>query len=322
MEPIPRRYLILSQLGSRLAACPSDGAPDGHLPQGYALRCPPVPEGLEPPKTERYIASCKKLFRRDAQQPADFFLLHGAEDFRALRACVLAMTDLTGKTLIAELETADGGRMADGTDIVAAAGVLQRIGVSTLLVGARRPDELAEALERLAPYARLPVGARLPAQWLRDGIALAGVELFAPAPGEPEEGLREALAGWGGWRGAERDHDDVLLVPDGRDAHFIAPTVDVSDEIVCDHRLYESLLEAEDEEAAVLKLVLEDEEGVQDLEDDLYMLARPVCLCAETPELLEKALRAFYGIAVYDGTWELEPEILRYFEQKYGLICL
>ena len=253
MEPIPRRYLILSQLGSRLAACPSDGAPDGHLPQGYALRCPPVPEGLEPPKTERYIASCKKLFRRDAQQPADFFLLHGAEDFRALRACVLAMTDLTGKTLIAELETADGGRMADGTDIVAAAGVLQRIGVSTLLVGARRPDELSEALERLAPYARLSVGARLPAQWLRDGVALAGAELFAPVPGEPEEGLREALAGWGGWRGAERDHDDVLLVPDGRDAHFIAPTVDVSDEIVCDHRLYESLLEAEDEEAAVLK---------------------------------------------------------------------
>jgi len=111
-------------------------------------------------------------------------------------------------------------------------------------------------------------------------------------------------------------------LPDGRNAHFIAPTVDISEEIVCDHRLYERLLEAEDEEAAVLRLVLEDEEGIQDLEDDLYMLARPVCLCAGTPELLEKALRAFYGLAVYDGTWELEPEILKYFEQKYGLICL
>ena len=123
-------------------------------------------------------------------------------------------------------------------------------------------------------------------------------------------------------RMADRDHDDVILAPDGRNAHFIAPTVDISEEIVCDHRLYERLLEAEDEEAAVLRLVLEDEEGIQDLEDDLYMLARPVCLCAGTPELLEKALRAFYGLAVYDGTWELEPEILKYFEQKYGLICL
>lgn len=322
MDPIPRRYLILGEKDGRLTARAADGTPDAHAPEGLALCCPPVPEGLEPPKTERYIALCKSAFRRAAECPADFYLLHGAENFRALRAAVLAMTDLSGRTLLAELEAGEDGRMADGTDVAAAAGVLQRIGVSTLLVTAREPEVLVEALDRLAPYVRMSVGARLPAQWLRDGVTLAGAELFAPAPGEDSAALAEALSGWDGWREAQRDHDDVLLVPDGRDAHFIAPTVDISDEIVCDHRLYESLLEAEDEEAAVLKLVLEDEEGIQDLEDDLYMLTRPVCLCAETPELLEKALRAFYGLAVYDGTWEQEPEILKYFEEKYGLICL
>lgn len=323
MDAIPRRYMILEQKGGRLAARDMDGASDGPETEGLPLRCPVVPEEMEPPKTERYITLCKAAFRKAASGgSADFYLLHGAADFRSLRAAVLALTDLTGRTLVAELEACGEGRMADGTDLAAAAGVLQRIGVSTLLLSAKEPDELTEALERLAPYVRVSVGARLPAQWLRDGISLTGVEIFAAAPGEDGSALADALRNWDGWRAAQRDHDDVILAPDGREAHFIAPTVDISEEIVCDHRLYESLLEAEDEEAAVLKLVLEDEECIQDLEDDLYMLRRPVCLCAETPELLEKALRAFYGLAIYDGTWEQEPEILRYFEQKYGLIRL
>lgn len=322
MDPIPRRYMILEQKGGRLSAQTAGNPIGAQEPEGIPLRCPPVPEGLEPPKTERYISLCKAAFRSVAEQPADFYLLWGADSFRSLRAAVLAMTDLSGRTLIAELEACEDGRMADGTDVVAAAGVLQRIGVSTLLVTAAGPDELSEALERLAPYVRMSVGVRVPTKWLRDGIALTGVELFATAPGEDSTVLAEALLHWEGLRVEKRDHDDVILVPDGRDAHFIAPTVDISEEIVCDHRLYESLLEAEDEEAAVFKLVLEDEEGIQDLEDDLYMLTRPVCLCAETPELLEKALRSFYGLAIYDGTWEQEPEILKYFEQKYGLICL
>lgn len=320
MESIPRRDVILPRQAEQTFTLAADGA--AHETIGVALTCPPVPEELEQPKTENYIALCKNAFRAAAERPTDFYLLRGASDFRALRAAVLAMTDLSGKTLIAEIAAGDEGRMEDGTDVVAAIGVLQRIGVSTLIVSAAEPAFLTEALERLAPYARVSVGVRLPAKWLEDGVELTGAEIFLPVPGEDADAFRAAVSAWTGYREAKRDHDDVILVPDGRDAHFIAPTVDISDEIACDHRLYESLLEAEDEEAAVFKLMLEDEEGVQDLEDDLYMLARPVCLCAETPELLEKALRAFYGLAIYDGTWEQEPEILKYFERKYGLICL
>ena len=322
MDGIPRQPLILGRKGDKPVAYTADGMPDESAPEGLALCCPPVPEELEPPKTERYIGLCKAAFRPHMGGEEDFFLLHGASDFRALRAAVLALTDLTGKTLIAEIQAGEEGRMPDGTDVAAAVGVLQRIGVSTLIVAADTPVQLSDALDRLAPYARISVGARLPLQWLREQIPLAGAEAFLPLPEEDETDFQAAALGWTGYRMADRDHDDVILAPDGRNAHFIAPTVDISEEIVCDHRLYERLLEAEDEEAAVLRLVLEDEEGIQDLEDDLYMLARPVCLCAGTPELLEKALRAFYGLAVYDGTWELEPEILKYFEQKYGLICL
>ena len=39
-------------------------------------------------------------------------------------------------------------------------------------------------------------------------------------------------------------------------------------------------------------------------------------------EFSAKALRIYCGLALYDGTWEQEPRILKYFTEKYGLICM
>ncbi len=340
---------------------------------------------------------------------AAFYYLRGAEDFRALRAAVLALTDMTGRTIIAELRAGEEGRMTDGTDCLAAVGVLQRIGVATVILSAAEPEQLEDALERIAPYARLSVGvcvpcqwlrdgirltsvlqrigvatvilsaaepeqledaleriapyARLsvgvcvPCQWLRDGIRLTNVELLLPAAHERAEQVWQALENYQGGRTVSRDHDDVILAPDGRDAHFIdavtdisenyqggrtvsrdhddvilAPdgrdahfidaVTDISDEIACDCHLEENLLAIEDEEAAALKLLIHEEDDLYNLETDVYMLSRPVCLCAEDPELLERALRIYHGLAIYDGTWEQDPALVKYFSEKYGMICL
>ena len=100
-----------------------------------------------------------------------------------------------------------------------------------------------------------------------------------------------------------RDHDDFICAPDGKHAHFIAPTIDISDEIECGPHLDEDLIEAEDDSGA-FKLLLETEEDVVTLEESRYMISRPLCLCAESADLLEQGLRVFPGLALYDGTWE------------------
>lgn len=292
------------------------------LPAGMTLPCPPVPEGLEYPATERYITLCKQAFRPRLHDKAAFYYLRGAEDFRALRAAVLAFTDMSGRTLIAELPAGEEGRMPDGTDCLAAVGVLQRIGVSTVVFTAASPEQLEDALERVAPYARLSVGASVPAAWLRAGVRLTNVELLLPAPHENALRVWDALEGYTGGRTAGRDHDDYILAPDGSNAHFIDAVTGISDEIECDYRLEERLLEVEDEEAAALKLVLYEEDDLYNLERDLYMLSRPVCLCAEDPEILEKALRIYPGLALYDGTWEQDSTVVKYFCKKYGMIWL
>ena len=52
------------------------------------------------------------------------------------------------------------------------------------------------------------------------------------------------------------------------------------------------------------------------------MISRPICLCAENADLLEKGLRVFPGLALYDGTWEQPDEVVHYWERKYGLVRL
>lgn len=295
------------------------------VPVGLMVRCPELPEDMESPIVETYIHGCRKIFQPLLQHHADFYYLYGAVNFYALRAAVLAITDLSGSALMAELPVDADAHMEDGTDCLAAVAVLQRIGVSTIILTASEPEDLPDALNEVAPYARVSLGVRCPAVWLLRDLALPNVELFVPMPTERARRLADLVrmrSGSGADTVIPRELDDVVLAPDGRDAHFIDWTTSISDEISCDHLLCERLIELEDEAPAAFKLLLEEEEDVLVLEENLYMITRPVCLCAESPELLEKALRVYAGLALYDGTWEQEGRILKYFSEKYGLICM
>lgn len=344
MEPIPlaRGQLILTspddhtllarepdRIAAALAANPDEldrmrmTCPE--VPVGLTLTCPPVPHFDAPPMTQPYIERCRRVFRDGIAAEADFYYLTGAADFRALRAAVLAMTDLTGANLVAELDVDADARLPDGVDVLAAAAVLQRIGVSTIILRAGEPADLEDALTALAPYVRVSLGVRCPAVWLLRDVRLPNVELFVPVPGERARRLADLARDYAARAASctiERLVDDVALAPDGRDCHIIDWTTDISDEVVCDHMLGERLLELEDQEPAAFKLLLQEDDDVLILEENLYMITRPVCICAESPELLEKALRVYAGLALYDGTWEQEPRILKYFTEKYGLICM
>ena len=99
-------------------------------------------------------------------------------------------------------------------------------------------------------------------------------------------------------------------------------TIDISDPIDLTEQFGETILDMEDEYSGAVKLEINSEEDVYFLAAYQYMLTRAVCISAEDPALMETALRVFDGIAIYDGTWEIDPERLAYFRTKYGLIVL
>lgn len=294
------------------------------LPVGLTLQCPPIPdvEDCGRPLTVHYMRRCKQAFRPLLHDDAAFYCLRGAPTFAALRAAVLALGDLSGRTVIAELVVEDDeGRLSDGTDVRAAVGVLQRIGVTTVILSAHDPASITEALDMTAPYARLSLGVCVHSAWLRAQTQLYNTEIFLPTEHDDIARLLEAIDAHQSGTVVARDHDDFILAPDGKNAHFIDPTIDISDEIECGPRLEEALIQAEDD-AGALKLVLETEDDVIALEEYWYMISRPLCLCAESAELLEQGLRVYPGLALYDGTWEQPDEVVHYLEQKYGLIRL
>jgi len=290
------------------------------IPVGLPLDCPEWIDTEEPLVTLQYIRLCKKTFRPLLHRNAAFYYLRHVGNFQALRAAVLALGDLSGKTVMAELSIDEEGRLPDGTDVLAAVGVLQRIGVTAIVFTASDPTVLTEALEITAPYARLSIGVQMHIEWLWAQIPLYNTEFLLPAD-EKENKLISAIEEYTAADFLEREHNDLILAPDGKNAHFISPTIDISDEIECGPRLEEAVLQAE-EDTGALKLLLETEDDVIALETYGYMISRPVCLCASSAELLEQGLRVYPGLALYDGTWEQPEEVVKYWEQKYGLIRL
>ena len=116
--------------------------------------------------------------------------------------------------------------------------------------------------------------------------------------------------------------EDYILAPVGEHVHFVDATIDISDPIDLEDHFGETLLDLEDQWSGALKLEISTPYDVHLLAENQVMLNRPICLEAEDPELLEEALRVFDGIALYDGTWELEEDTLEYFCRHYGMVSL
>ncbi len=335
MEPIPLwgGYLIVpetaaaacgDECAAALAASAQDceavaEAVDGRVPVGMVLDCLHGPDASTP--TKALIAQYKEILKRGIPDAANLLYLRGTDCFASLRCAVLAATDVSGRTIMAELPVGREGVLPHGTDVVAAVGVLQHIGVSTVILTGETAQDVADALEKCAPYARIALGACVDAAWIEQGLPFPSAELFLPRAASETEAVRRALRSYVPAQPVPRDHDDFLLAPDGTNAHFLDPLVDISDEIEVGSRLSERLLEAEDD-AGALKLQFETEDDLAVFESHVFMLARPVCLCAEQPELLEAALRIYPGRALYDGTWPLDAPLLKYFSEKYGMIVL
>lgn len=269
------------------------------------------------------IDSFKPQIRDAVRADADFIYVRNAGTFRVLRAAVLAITDISDICILTELRLADDeGCLSDNVSVLSALGVLQRIGVAGLLLCGDDIGELVKTLDEITPYAHISVGLCTDAGAVEVyADALPNLEFFVTERVDQLEALRRILPDIEEKDEPEED-PDYFLASDGDQAHFVDATIDISDPIDLTEQFGETLLDMEDEYSGAVKLEINSEEDVYFLAAYQYMLTRAVCISAEDPELMEIALRVFDGIAIYDGTWEIDPERLAYFRGKYGLIVL
>lgn len=278
-----------------------------------------------------------------AAADVDLFLIETMTAMAEARAAVLAVRRVSQKPIWVCFTCDDNGRTPMGTDVLAALIVMQGMGVSAFgLNCVAEPEALAEQLERIGPYASIPLIAK-PSAGLPQGgnyawgpgrlaglvprMAEAGVRIFGGCCGTGPEhitALAQAAAGVDFSRLAAPEKDpDVIPCASEREARFITPDVDVGEVIECSPDLMEDILEAEEKcPQGALKIAILEEDDVDIFAENQYAVRDALCLSSDVPELLEAALRVYQGRAFWDGTEELEPEFLDQMRRTYGLVLL
>lgn len=270
--------------------------------------------------SERLIGRFKNIVSRATHAKADFIYIRMRQNLHVLRAAVLAVTDQSGLGILVEMPVDEDGRTGDGSSALAVMGIMQRIGVAGVILTGE-PEDVDDAIEELAPYANIALGVSVEPHELDEMKHLQSVEFYHTSDLEHVRRILERAPESTGKNEPEAD-EDYILAPVGVHTHFVDATIDISDPIDLEDNFGENLLDLEDQWSGAWKLEISTPYDVHLLAENQYMLERPVCLEAENPELLEEALRVFDGIALYDGTWELDEDIFDYFRQHYGLVAL
>lgn len=334
VEDVNARLVALT----RKAAGPSVRVAAGLAPTGLSI----------PPFGQTPFEELVQIYAQQAAacKDADLFVLETAVSMAEARAAVLAVRSVSDKPVWACFTCGEDGRTPTGVDVLAAMIVMQGMGVSAFgLNCSDGPDCVAEQLERLAPYAAVPLIAKPSAglPTVENGmpvydctperfasfvprLAAAGVGVFGGCCGAgPKhiEALKRALAGV--TPAPIRPQDpDVIPCASEKEARFITPEVDVGESIECTPDLLEDILNAEeDSPQGALKISVLEQDDVDIFAENQYAIKDALCLTTDVPELLEAALRAYQGRAFWDGTEdEIDPAFLREMSRKYGLILL
>ena len=277
---------------------------------------------------------------------ADLFVIETTMTMPEARAAVLAVKSVSDKPVWVTFTVDENGRTLTGTDALAAMIVMQGMGVSAFgLNCSTGPDAMLEQLERLTPYATVPLIAKPnagmpetvdgkavyhcpPEEFTAhvEAMAKAGVRIFGGCCGTTAEhiaALKEAVSkvDFAALPTPERD-PDLLPCASEKEARFLTADMDIGEPIECTPDLMEDILDAEDEGDAALKIAIYEQDDLDIFAENQYVIKEALCIETDVPELLEGALRAYQGRAIWDGTCEMEDRFLQEMSIKYGLIVL
>ena len=263
-----------------------------------------------------------------ADAGADFLLLDRQTSLADLRACLLAAR---GRNLavLAALETGSGSEEEEDA-FLAALITLQAMGAAAVGVCGLPGDPMLAAARRAAPHASVPLFA------VADAAA-------GQTPGQFAEALRPVLAAGvrvaGCGRGASPEHlaalaetvkkygppeipeePDCYAAATERETFFLGEDLEFSEPLPCSASLVDRLIGLENEQVGAA-LVRVDSIGDAVLLGRCAPMSRlPIAVLAESPTMLDAALRYFQGRLIVDSRSGVEREVLEPLAAKYGAI--
>lgn len=268
----------------------------------------------------------------------DLFVIETMTGIPEARAAVLAVKAVTDKPVFVSFSCDENGRTMMGTDVCAALLIMQGMGVDAFgLNCSAGPAEMLPQIKRLYEYAEIPLIAKpnagLPVT--ADGktvynvspeefagfipaLADAGVAIFGACCGSDERyisAIRTALDKVS-VREVSPLYSGLLPAATEKDAFLLPPAAECTEVFACDDELEDNICELDGDEMFGIEICSIEDVAV--FSDVQYAIKNPLCIFCDDAELLEKALRAYQGRALYDGALS-DAELLPLCE-KYGLI--
>lgn len=256
------------------------------------------------------------------------------------RAALLAANEC-GLPAFLTITVDKNGRTLSGSSLLPCLLTLQAMGAAAVgLNCSTGPDDMAEFLPPVMPYARIPVIAKP-----NGGKTVDGVLQNVLAPEEFAQSIRNLLdAGArivGGCCGTAPKHiaqvkwmlqeyrphplaevEDVVAACCENTVFFLGDDLSLSEPLPCHSDLADDFIELEDEGCNIVLVEINDVADAQEFGMNAYMARLPVAVRAHTPQGLEEALKLYQGRLLIDRSGSVEEELMMQLAKKYGAILL
>ena len=261
---------------------------------------------------------------------ADFLLLNRQTSLADLRACLLSAR---GKNLsvLAGLSVTRGTEEEEDA-FLAALITLQAMGVSAVGLCGRPGPAMLSAVRRAAPHASVPLFAvadtadgQTPEEFAEAcrPVFAAGVRLAGCGRGASPEhiaALAEAIQKYGPPEIPEEP--DCFAAATEREAFFLGDDMEFSKPLPCSASLVDRLIDLEDERVGAALVQIDSIDDAVLLGQCAPMSKLPIAVRADSPTVLDAALRYFQGRLIIDSRSCVEREVLAPLAAKYGaIIC-
>jgi 5-methyltetrahydrofolate--homocysteine methyltransferase len=259
---------------------------------------------------------------------ADFLLLDGLHSLSDLRAALLAART-TGLPVIALMAADSDGRTMTGGNLLPGLITLQAMGADAVGLSCPAEPKLAEQFLRARQHAAVPFAVRLEtgglspralaeaaAPFLKSSVRILGAGIGAGP--EHVTALSELIKKFGPPVLPEEPDCNAAAIE--QEAFFLGDDMVLSEPIRCTSTLADELIDLDDEQVTAARV---DITGM----DDAILLGKvgdmtrlPIAVHADSPTVLDAALRYFQGRLIVDSDCQIEREALDPLAAKYGAI--
>lgn len=268
----------------------------------------------------------------------DMFVIETMTSVPEARAALLAVKEVSKKPIFVSFSCNESGRTMMGTDVCAALQIMQGMGADAFGLNCSvGPAEMLKQIRRLREYSCIPLIAKPNAglPQIVDGkteysvnakefaeyipsLADAGVSIFGACCGSDESFVSAIgkMLDSVTVKDPEPVYADMLPCATEKDVFMLDPSESVGKVLACDEDLEDNLCELD--EGELFGIEIDSKEDVAIFSDFQYAIRNPLCIICDDAVLLEKALRAYQGRALYDGA--LADDALMPLVEKYGLI--